>query len=89
MSFPTWVVNWGLTAGIDPNWKPYYTGWQQGCTVTLLLCQSIAFNSPTFPLPQNTAAKHSPNSVVTMILFTPFSENLAMEKLVHTVPWNI
>ena len=89
VSFPTWLVNWGLTAGIDPNWKPYYTGWWQGCTLALLLCRSIALNSPTFPLPQNTAAIYSPNSVIIVILFTAFSENLALEQLVHTAPWNI
>lgn len=89
MSFPPWLVNWGLRAGIDPNWKLYYSGWQQGCTLALLLCQSMALNSPTFPLPQSTAAIHCPNSVIMVILFTPFSENLALEQLVRTAPRNI
>lgn len=89
MSFPPWLVNWGLRAGIDPNWKLYYSGWQQGCTLALLLCQLMALNSPTFPLPQSTAAIHCPNSVIMVILFTPFSENLALEQLVRTAPRNI
>lgn len=89
MSFPPWLVNWGLRAGIDPNWEKYYTGWQQGCTLALLLCQLMVLNSPTFPLPQITVALHCPNSIVMVILFTPFSENLALEQLVCTIPWNI
>lgn len=88
-SFPTWLAIWVLTAGIDPNWKLYYIRWRQGCTLALLLCQSIALNSPTFPLTHNTAAIHSLNSVITVILFAPLSENWVLEQLVRTAPWNI